>query len=207
MSDERNKELLQFLEHAREERNLEYKESMDWADSGTQHKVVVAAMAMANIQDGGTLVFGMKEVDDGSFISEGMDPKHYASFNQDDVQVKVNSLADPYVNLVLNKIAFKERLFVIIQVQQFDTIPVICKRDSKEMHQGKFYTRTSCGDLYTRSWKKYESSIIKTQNELREIIDLATEIGIKSFYSKISRVGLSLNSGEQSEFDTELEGL
>jgi predicted HTH transcriptional regulator len=196
-----NEELVRFIENGREERWLEYKQSMSWADDETRLKVVKAALAFANIRDGGTLVFGMTEISTDKYIPDGMQEEHFNSFAQDDVQDRVNTHADPFVSLRVHKIEFNGKKFVVIQFQPFDLLPVVCKQAGKGLFQG---------NLFTRSQKKHESTIVKSQTEMREILDIAIDNGLKQFHQRLARTGLQINSLENPDikaFDDELGNL
>ena len=40
---------------------------MSWSDKATKEKVTKAALSMANIRDGGVMVFGVEELSSGVF--------------------------------------------------------------------------------------------------------------------------------------------
>lgn len=47
--------------HGSEERNLEYKSSISWSQPATKAKVIIGCLAMANIPDGGIIIFGVDQ--------------------------------------------------------------------------------------------------------------------------------------------------
>ena len=55
-----------LIGNGREERHVEFKRTMNWSDSSTKSKVVKTAMAMANLRDGGSIVFGIERQADDS---------------------------------------------------------------------------------------------------------------------------------------------
>ncbi len=196
-----DEELRQFVEHGREERNLEYKMSMNWADKAAQMKVIRTAMAMANIRDGGSIVFGVEEVGrSGNFLPKGMSDADFASFSQDDVQEKVNKHADPYVNLLVSGVEIGEKKFIVIQVQQFSDVPIVCKKAGEDVFEGQ---------IFTRPFRKIETALVKSQTEMREILDIATENSLRNLHERLSRSGLSLEQPvtDRQRFETELENL
>ena len=70
---ESEEHITQWIIHGREERNLEYKSSLDWADAATKAKIVKSAIAMANLRDGGWIVIGVDRIVDdrgGGMIRE-----------------------------------------------------------------------------------------------------------------------------------------
>jgi hypothetical protein len=48
--------ILENIYHGREERNLEYKQTMSWTEASTKAKITKCVMAMSNIRDGGSIV-------------------------------------------------------------------------------------------------------------------------------------------------------
>jgi predicted HTH transcriptional regulator len=173
-----------LMSNGREERNLEFKQTMNWFDTATKSKVVKSSMAIANLRDGGSIVFGMERQPDDSYVAAGMKQDDYDSFKQDDVSVEVNNYADPFVDLVVQKVSRDGKRFVIIQIREFLDFPVICKRDGAE--------RLRNGAIYIRPRRKIETVELPSQIDLREILDLAVEKRIRGFYSQIERVGARL---------------
>lgn len=160
--------------HGREERNLEYKQSMSWSDMSTKVKVTKSAMAMANITDGGYIVFGEKKNGE-VYELEGMQKDHADSFKQDDIMEWVNSYADPYVELIVSPTGRNGKLFIVIKVWEFNQLLIVCKKDGEGLKRG---------DVFTRSRKKYETSRVGSQTEMREILDLAVDREIKRLRSR-----------------------
>ena len=151
--------------HGREERNLEYKQSMGWADLATKVKIAQSAMAMANISGGGYIVIGVKKNGE-VYEPEGMQEEHANSFKQDDVITWVNEYADPYIELTVITTTRDDKSFVVIDILEFDSLPVVCKKNGQDLKRG---------DVYTRSRRKYETARVGSQNEMREIIELAVD--------------------------------
>jgi len=160
--------------HGREERNLEYKQSMSWADIATKVKFAKSAMAMANISDGGYIVIGVKKNGE-VYEPEGMQEDHADSFKQDDVMEWVNKYSDPYVELLVTFAKRDGKRFVVIQVQEFDQLPVVCKKDGHNLTRG---------DIFTRSTRKCETAKVGSQTEMREILDLAVDKEIRRLRSR-----------------------
>jgi hypothetical protein len=188
--------------NGREERHVEFKRTMNWSDSITKSKVVKTAMAMANLRDGGSIVFGMERQADDSYVAAGMKSEDYESFKQDDVSMEVNNYADPFVELAVQKAEREGRLFVIIQIREFLDLPILCKRDGAE--------RLRNGAIYVRPRRKTETAELPSQVDLREILELAVEKKIRSFYAQVERVGARLAIPEDDDakaFSEQLGGL
>src|SRR5690606_25824774 len=160
-------QLRQFLDFAQEQRNLEYKTSMSWSEPLTKSKVLKACLAMANIRDGGYLIFGVDEVASGDFKPIGMQQAHFDSFNQDDVQDYINKYADPYVELGVGKFQLDSKLYIAIEIQEFSSLPVVCKKGGEN--------GLVVGHMYTRPRRKLESVIVPSQTDMREILELYLE--------------------------------
>lgn len=124
--------LKDLIYHGKEERNLEYKCSMSWKDISTKTKVLKSCLSMANIPYGGVLIFGVDEVENGIFEPNGMAKDDIKSFNQDDVADYINGFVDPYIGLKLDIKEDDGKWFIVIQINEFDDIPVVCKKSGEK---------------------------------------------------------------------------
>ena len=166
-----SEDLIAMILHGKEERNLEYKSSLNWGDA--RFKIAKAALGMANIPDGGALVLGV--LPDGS--AKGMPVEDFSSFDQDSVQEFVNQYADPYVELSVTGGHLEGYGdFVLIQVQQFGELPVVCKKSGPE--------NLRRGAIYTRSRRKHETAEVRSQTELREILVRAVDSQIRQLRAR-----------------------
>lgn len=173
MSDEA---LLEMVYHGREERNLEYKQSISWQESATKAKIAKSAMAMANLPDGGAIVIGVAKKGE-TYDPVGMSQEHVDSFKQDDIMEYINEkFADPYVELSVTPVSKDNKCFIVIQIKEFGQLPVICKNDGLE--------NLKRGALFTRSRVKYETIQIRSQTEMREILDFAVDKEIRRLRSR-----------------------
>jgi len=183
-----------------ESRSVEYKRSETW--DNLKNKIVKACLAMANLRDGGYIVIGVKRAGaHGHLIATGVQPDHLQTWDVDKVQQYVNKYAEPYVQL---EICFPEdngKQFVVIRIKQFDTVPVLCKKDLKEQNLHK-------GDLLVRPLGTVESRRVQTAEEMREVLDIAVDVGIQKFLKRARRVGLSpISPSDEELFTKQLEGL
>lgn len=157
-------EFASLIRHGREERHLEYKQSMNRADSATKTKIVKSSMAMANLCDGGLIVFGMARQPDDAYVAEGMSEADFHSFKQDDVSAEVNKYADPFVELSVIKDELDGKRFVQIQVREFAESPVVCKKDGSDFRVGV---------IYVRSRRTIETTELRAQQDMRELLEAA----------------------------------
>jgi hypothetical protein len=177
--------LVSLITSGRERRNLEYKQTMSWADPATKAKIVKSALAMANLRDGGAIVIGVERQKDDSYLTVGMQQGDYDSFNHDHVSVEVNNFADPFVQLSVEKRELDGRRFAIIVVSEFEELPVVCKRDGLE--------RLRVGAIYCRPRRKHETVEVPSQTDMREMLDLAAEKKVRSLHGQIERIGARLS--------------
>lgn len=157
-------EIEEILEAGKETQKVDYKESCPW-DTLTFVKDI---LAMANTQDGGMIVIGMKESGQ-TFTREGVLPEHKATFKIDVMKDKVGKYADPYVYFDVDFPTDKNGLeYIVISVSPFDKVPVICKKDGKD----SFVT---IGSIYHRGFnRRAESTRVSSYFDMREIIERAT---------------------------------
>ncbi|MGE3062903.1 MAG: helix-turn-helix domain-containing protein [bacterium] len=174
-----NQTLIDYIIHGREERNLEYKESIDWNTFENKERIIKACLAMANLQDGGIIVLGMKEVSKDVWEPQGMTSDHFDTYSQDDVSEKVNEYADPSIQIKLSKIQHDNKNFIVIEVAEFREIPIICRKTGTTLKKG---------GIYIRPKSKNESVIVPNESELREILDKAVEIKLEKLRIRCSMI-------------------
>jgi hypothetical protein len=147
---------------------------MPWNNPNTKAKITKAILAMSNLRDGGYLILGFDQ-DNNTFKPTGMNEADISTFNYDNVKSYVSEFADPYVEFYMEVVVDEKngKKFLAFSINEFDQIPVICKRDGSE-HLEK-------GAMYTRSRRMPESVKVPTNAEMREIIDMAVEKGIRKY--------------------------
>lgn len=192
-------ELAALIDLGRENRSLEFKESRPWDD--LKAKIAKTALGMANIRDGGTIIIGVSQRS-GSLVPQGVPQGDIGTYDADEVQAFVNRFADPYVRLEIEVVPHKGQQFIAMVVHEFDEVPVVCRRNGVGLRQGA---------VYTRSYRMPETCEVPSQTEMREIIEMATDKGVRRFLEKSRRAGLStggtVERTETEKFDEELEGL
>ena len=194
-------ELKELILHGREERNLEYKGHENWRDSNTKAKITKSVLGMSNIRDGGSIIIGVEQ-DGESFNPVGLTSEERDSFTQDGVSAYINEFADPYAEITVSQVGYEGAELIVIQVKEFAEIPVICKRDGANNLQK--------GNMYTRSRRIAETCRVPSQVEMREILDIAVEKGMRGLHGRIARSGLVImnpQDRDQELFDDQLEGL
>lgn len=194
-------ELRELVGMGEQRRNVEIKSSMSWENDNVKAKIVKAILAMSNIRDGGYLILGFKENGD-SYLPEGVSENDINSYNYDDIRSYVARYADPYATFFMEVVNDESegKKFIVFAIKEFEEMPVICRRDGLENLRN--------GDIYTRSRRLPSTVRVPTQSEIREIIDLAVEKGIRKFLERARRAGLEVPSAtEPDEYDRELESI
>ena len=183
------REVVSLIQHGREERNLEYKGCVRW-EKDVRAQITKSILAMSNIRDGGTIVIGIQQQGE-KFIPNGLDATDLGTFTQDDISSYVNEYADPFADIVVSHVPYEGKDFVVIQVREFLELPVICKKD------GACGLRR--GAVYTRPYRRCESAEVPGQAEMRDILDMALEKGMRGFLRMVGRAGLEV--AERSQVD------
>ncbi len=191
-----------------EDRWHEFKGSMSWNDDYVKLKITKSIMAMSNISDGGRIILGVEEKQDNSLDPIGMKPSDAKSFEYDSMVDHVNAHAVPYASFALNAISDKQRIFIVIRVNQFVETPVLCAKDY--YFEGKLMLKT--GDIFTRTLRgKPQSSKVMNYIDLKEIIDLAIDRGLRRFAERMSKAGFSTpmtgKGPDEEQFDNEVKDL
>lgn len=142
-------------------------------------------MALANQRDGGHVIVGISE---SSNVPNGLSQDEVLEFTDyDTVSDRLNGYADPPLRInVAVRNPSAEIAVAVVEVSEFDDVPVLCKRD--------FPGVLVAGQLYTRSMAKPESSAQHTQNEIRAVLALATDKSLGRFIEMSRRVGVDLEA-------------
>ncbi len=195
-----NNEIINYIYHGREERNLEFKEDGRWDDERFRSKLIKTMLAMSNLQYGGIIIIGVKENDE-TFTPIGISEVNAETFKQDDISTLVNEFADPFLEVNVSRVTDDEKLFIIFQITEFESIPTICKRDGQNGLRR--------GALYIRPRRRNETVEVPSQVEMREILDIATDKQLTIFRRRI----LDFQEGQEETvpddelYDQQLDGL
>lgn len=187
-------QLVELIQLCREGRGLEYKESAPWDSVKT--KIIRTAL---DCRDGGAIVIGVSERG-GTFLEDGVDPLHLQTYVADEIQEAINRHADPYVQIEVHRVDLGGKQFIVIVVYEFDQIPVVCKKDGAGLREGA---------IYTRSYKKPETCEVRTQTEMREILALAVDKGVREFLRRARAAGATVErvESDSEKFEKQLGGI
>ncbi|MGO4129664.1 helix-turn-helix domain-containing protein [Inquilinus sp. YAF38] len=182
-------ELESLLDGAEETDRIEFKAAIDW----NKNIFVKDILAMSNIQDGGRIIVG---VADQTFARQGLSETQIATYAIDHMRDQIAPFADPLVIFTRHVVEDRNGLkYVVIDVSPFETIPVICRRDGADVHQGTIYFRSRA--------RRPQSARISNYMELRDVIDTAVSRGMR----RMRRMGFAAEQEPAYDYDAELGGL
>lgn len=174
----------EMIETGHETRNIEFKSSFAWSDDSSvwmREKVIQTMLGMANTRDGGTIIIGAPEQNGAPDLTVGMTAPHLSSFDRyDDIKAKVDRFGSN-VSFSLADAEHAGRTFVVIGVQEFARMPVICKdtgTDHSKDGRGGFLLRK--GEVYVRALVGPESTVRASDVEMAEIIEMAVDKSLRN---------------------------
>ncbi len=182
------KEILQF---GHEVPGIEFKAPGQWDEKQLRASIVKAILAMANHRDGGRVIIGVAEGTEKQLEPRGFNQSEISDWNHDGISGVVSGYADPHVEIKTEKFEFEGRFFLDILVKEFEEVPVICKKDYQNVLRA--------GACYVRRKGKPESSEIPNQSEMRDLLSLAIEKGLRRFIEQANRAGIRISSEPESK--------
>ncbi len=191
-------ELAQLIALGHETPGVEFKGPFARDDTRLFSKVVRAVLGMANRRDGGTVIVGVGEVGEGAakrLVATGLAPDQLAGWDHDGVLGVISGFADPFVTLRTQRVELDGKQFIALSVEEFESVPVLCKKPYPEVLRQ--------GACYVRRRGPIETSEIPTHVEMRELIDLATEKGMRRFRQLAHRAGVTVSPGVPMPGDLE----
>ena len=195
------REFEDILALGHERRGTEFKGPGPRTDKSFFARVARAALGMANRQDGGLIIIGVEDKS-GAIKPVGLNATDLATWNHDEVSTSLAAYADPSVNFDRQVLDYKGNNYVILKVHEFEEIPVLCRQDYIK-GDDVILRKGAC---YVRSRHKPETSEIPSQEDMRDLLDLATDKGVRKFVARAVKSGLIIVSplGATAPADKEL---
>lgn len=191
-----SKEVLErLLAVGNESASFEVKGQGSLKDKAYVAKIARAVMAMGNRRDGGVVCLGIDEPQ-MTAMAPGLDPAQAAEWADfDNVSAALAKYADPAVTFSLDQhVLSSGATIVVLEVEEFETVPHVCKRT--------FPGELQDGMTYVRSRGKPESVPVPNSAEMRALLDLATAKGVRDFVRVAGGAGVGLGvSKSQAELD------
>ncbi len=136
---------------------------------------------MSNRRHGGRVIIGVRN--DGETLEPvGLTDDQQRSWNFDAVADQFARYADPGVTFELEVVELDGKSYILLQVEEFSDIPVLCKRAYDDVLRD--------GACYIRTRRKPEIVELPTQADMRDLLDLAIEKGMTRYIERARRIGL-----------------
>lgn len=197
------RDFAEILVRGRELRAVEHKGPGLRSDKRFLGRVARAVMGMANLRDGGLVTIGVED-HDGKPVPTGLETAQLDSWRRyDDVASSLGEFTAPSVSFEHEVFSYKGATLVLLHVREFDEYPILCSRDLSD--GAKDIVRR--GALYVRPRRRAETAEVPTHEEMREIVDLATEKGVRRYIELARRLGLSAEGAPNDDelYDREIE--
>ena len=162
--------------------DIEFKAPGSLSNNRLMAQVVKAALGMSNRRGGGKVIIGVRDRG-GNLDPVGLTDNDRRTWTYDAVSDQIARYADPGVAFELEIKEHYGGNYVVLEVEEFSDIPVLCKRSFGDVLRD--------GACYVRPRRKPETSEIPTQADMRDLLNLAIEKGIRQFLDMVQRAGLS----------------
>ena len=176
-----DQEFAEIMALGHEASGIEFKGPGPLSDRQLVVQVVRAVLGMANKRDGGQVIIGVEDAG-GVLNPAGLNDVDLATWQYDAVADNLAVYADPSVNFDLEVREYNNQQYVVLFVEEFVDIPVLCKRDYPGVLRN--------GACYVRTRRKPETSEIPTQADMRDLLDLAIDKGVALYLDRAQRVGM-----------------
>jgi predicted HTH transcriptional regulator len=174
-----------ILQYGRETRAVEFKGPGSAGDLQQLATVIRAMLAMSNRRDGGRIIIGVAEQDGNTHLIGLNDDQLLSWSSHDTIADRVAAYSDPSVDFEIHTFVNEAgESFVLIEVEEFDSIPVICRKS-----YGNVLSEGAC---YVRPRRKPESVAVRSAADMRDLIELATEKELRRILATTRRAGVEL---------------
>ena len=175
-----------------EARGVELKGPLSLRDKAAV-RVIRAALALANRRDGGYIVVGVSESKGRSPEYTGLDEAQTKSWAYDDIADQLELYAAPRIRVSVEEVSFDSKRFVVIRVAEFEEMPILCKKQTAE---------TTAGACYVYPLGKAETRPIPAEEDMRDLLDRATERQLRRLLARVGRAGGRIvASGEKNPYE------
>ncbi len=152
-------DLNSLIEAGTETQTLDFKGDCKWEVENFAKDI----LSMSNVQDGGKIIIGVAEKSDNTYEKVGVSPTNIETYKRDIMLDQMTKFADPHVSFAVEFISDNNQNFVVISVDPFQEIPVICRKDSNDTQIGVLY--------YRNRNKRPESAKVSNSYDMRDILE------------------------------------
>jgi predicted HTH transcriptional regulator len=212
-----DEDFAELIDLGHETRKVEFKAPGRSEDGHTFAVIARAMMAMANLRGGGYVVIGVEERVDKTLDPVGVpDLVEYGWTDYDRLCGRLSAYCEPSVCFEVEACTYHGRTFALIVVDEFSDVPVVCKSGhTSQADPARGRPRAvevlQAGRCYVRPKRKPESVPVSSAEDMRELIELATEKAVAR-YAALRRIEganapESAAESDTQRYDRELEGL
>jgi len=142
-------ELRRLIGEKTETRSVDFKERFNWAEAKRAAKLAIIKdiLAMANSEDGGTIVFGVRDQDR---MVVGLSEGDFNSFDETRIHDLAREYGQPSCAFRIVRGEMEGKRIIGIMVAEFEEDPILCKKDYHDaesnqqiLRQGALYVRTN----------------------------------------------------------------
>lgn len=183
-------ELQAIIERNFESKSLDYKGPIEWnsQDKKACCELAKDVMGMANTE-GGYIVIGVSELEHG-FSLVGVTMAQAKSFESSAICRFIQNYVDPPINVRVQKVSHKQRVFVVLEVPRFRDTPHICQKDYPEVLRDRaLYVRTD----------NNETAPIKSSADFRLLIESSIRNRTDSLLSSFRAILTSVDASTQKK--------
>jgi len=206
VSDVINPEFDRYILETGESDKIDAKGPMEWDNGPEAASLAKDIAAFANSKDGGVIVIGKSESDDGTFALDGVSDQQAASFETTKVATWLNNRFSPNIGLVCHVHQYQNHKYVIITVDEFSDIPHLCTKTFQDPNNPKKHLLRE-KTIYVRT-ANAESAPLGSIEDLRGLIGLATAKRghemLTMFSSMLTGNPLVPNKSADERFEEEL---
>ena len=191
---------------------MEFKGPGKRGDNPLFGKVVRAARAMANRSDGGIVIIGVSEDEQGLHF-DGLDADMLVTWNHQDIAGGFNSFTNVHIDFESQEYEHDGKTFLVLDIHEFAVVPVMCMkeyRDKSNHHiphaQCKVILRE--GGFYIRTLNRPESKEMLTTEEAHTLFKLVSDKAVHSFVTltKLAGINIAPLPKDEEMFAQQLQG-
>ncbi|ROS23723.1 helix-turn-helix domain-containing protein [Cellulomonas sp. PhB150] len=192
-------EVEDLLALGRESRSFEVKGPGLLTDLAFCARVARAVMAMGNLRDGGLVCLGINDKALSSMLP-GLTDEQLAQWSDfDNVSDAIARFTRPAATFALQPLELSTGAHVVVlDVTEFEDVPHVCERDHSDILRR--------GALYVRPRGKPRSEHVPSSEEMRELLELATDKRVRAFIGRLGAVGLLGTSSAPPSGEQEYTG-
>ncbi|HEV8619885.1 MAG TPA: ATP-binding protein [Nitrospiraceae bacterium] len=162
-------EIATLIHRRAETAHVDYKAGFEWNKEHRDHQLefIRDMIAMANTQDGGTLILG---VEDGTYNLIGVSAEILASLDQSYVGQMLYDYSAPKLSFELQKTEVDKIDVVVIQISEFNDVPILCTDTAFGKNPTKPILRR--GAVYIRN-EAAQTEEVSSDHEMRQLLNRA----------------------------------